>query len=408
VDNVERAKPFRVHPRVMTSHHGGRAPAQPSSDAQVQVSLRGPGELADALPYLLGFHPDDSVVLVALHGERGRFGGRMRVAIPAGAEAWPAVADQLADCLVAACTDREDRPDGALLYLCRDPGPDEDPAAVVEHLRPLARLLRTACGRREVPVYEALCVSAGRWWSYVCTGADCCPPEGTALAPPGTSQMAAAAAFTGLRVRGSLKEIEARLTPPEPAGSPEQERALDTACAALLPRMLRPDTAEEVRQETVALAGELVARFRAAAPAPAEPAPAADARDDGLLGEEEAARILLGLQDRQARDRAAEWMEGEEAEPALRLWRAVARRCVGGYAEHAAAPLTLAGWVAWSVGDEPTARVALGRALEADPDYVFAQLLCRACTEGLDPEPLRQCMREERRSRLGRAARPTA
>lgn len=390
----------------MTSHHGGPAAAHPLSDAQVQVSLNSPGELADALPYLLGFQPDDSVVLVALHGERGRFGGRMRVAIPAEPEAWTSIADQLAGCLVTASSARGDRPDGALLFLCRDPGPGEDGAAVVERLRPFAQLLRTACGEREVPVYEALCVSAGRWWSYVCPSADCCPPEGSALAPPGTSQMAAAAAFAGLRVRGSLKEIESRLAPPGTAAADGQEKALDAAYAALLPRMLRPGVAEEVREEAVALAGRLVARLRAAGTEPAgrgeqggkEAVAAADARDDGLVGAAEAAALIFGLQDRLTRDRAAEWMEGEDAEPALRLWRALARRCVGPYAHHAAAPLTLAGWVAWSVGDEPTARVALGRALDADPDYVFAQLLYRACNEGLDPEPLRQCMREERRS----------
>jgi hypothetical protein len=218
--------------------------------------------------------------------------------------------------------------------------------------------------------------------------------------------MAAAAAFAGLRVRGSLKEIESRLVPPA-AAEDGQEEALDAAYAALLPRMLRPGGAEEVREETLALAGRLVARLRAAGTGPAgraeksgvEAAAAADARDDALVGLAEAAAVVFGLQDRLTRDRAAEWMEGEDAEPALRLWRALARRCVGPYAHHAAAPLTLAGWVAWSVGDEPTARVALGRALDADPDYVFAQLLHRACNEGLDPEPLRQCMREERRSR---------
>ncbi len=388
----------------MTSHHGGRSAAQPLSDDQVQVSLRSPGELADALPYLLGFHPDDSLVLVALHGERGRFGGSVRVAIPADPEAWPWVADEVAGCLVAASAARDDAPDGALLYLCRDPGADEETGAVVERLRPLAQLLRTACGRREVPVFEALCIAAGRWWSYVCSGADCCPPEGTELARPGSSQMAAAAAFAGLRVRGTLKEIEARLAPHGTAMAEESERALDEACAALLPRMLRPGAVEEVREETVVLAGRLVARFHAAAADPGESVVAGDARDDGLLGGDEAARLILGLQDRLTRDRAAEWMEGEDAEPALRLWRAVARRCVGGFTEHAAAPLTLAGWVAWSLGDDPTARVALGRALEADPGYVFAQLLHRACNEGLDPEPLRQCMREERRSRRGQEA----
>ncbi|MDJ0463015.1 DUF4192 family protein, partial [Streptomyces sp. H27-C3] len=49
-----------------------------------------------------------------------------------------------------------------------------------------------------------------------------------------------------------------------------------------------------------------------------------------------------------------------------------------------------------STGDEPGARVALGLALQADPDYHFAQLLHQACNEGIDPEALRRCLRQER------------
>jgi hypothetical protein len=96
-------------------------------------------------------------------------------------------------------------------------------------------------------------------------------------------------------------------------------------------------------------------------------------------------------------------MEGDDAVPALRLWRALARRCVGPYREHAAAPLTLAGWVAWSTGDDLEAREALAMALGADPDYLFARLLHQACNEGLDPESIRRCLRAERVGRAGAA-----
>ncbi|MFD9203909.1 DUF4192 domain-containing protein, partial [Streptomyces anthocyanicus] len=133
----------------------------------------------------------------------------------------------------------------------------------------------------------------------------------------------------------------------------------------------------------------------------------ADLRDDELLGHEEAATLILGLQDRTTRDRAAEWMEGDEAGPALRLWRALARRCVGSYGEHAAAPLTLAGWVAWSSGDELEAREALAMALGADSGYLFARLLHQACNEGLDPESIRRCLRGERAGRVDREVLPS-
>ncbi|MDN3292682.1 DUF4192 domain-containing protein [Streptomyces ficellus] len=379
----------------MNKHHDTTGP----TDEQQQITLRGPAELADALPYMMGYHPTDSIVLVALHGDRGRFGGRVRLGIPRSPREWPPVAEQLAECLIEGCERRASRPEGIVVFLCQDPGEGETGRRVMERLRPLAQRLRTACGSLDVPVYEALCISDGRFWSYCCPDARCCPPEGNALALSGTSVMAAAAAYAGIQVRGSLREMEERLRPwrPTTAAAGEQLRALDTAGAALVPRILDTDGRDQVRAETLALAERLMKRLadggRAMDPA------AADAQDDASIAHEEAAEVILGLQDRETRDRAAEWMEGPEAAPALRLWRALARRCVGAYTEHSAAPLTLAGWVAWSTGDEPGARVALGLALEADAEYVFARLLHQACNEGLDPESLRRCLREERDAR---------
>lgn len=219
------------------------------------------------------------------------------------------------------------------------------------------------------------------------------PAEGNPLALPGTTVMAAAAAYAGIQMRGSLRDLEARLLPWDTPAAEEQERALDTAGAALVSRILDVRGRHQVAAETLALAQELIERLRRA---PAAPPGEADIGDDRLIGPEEAAAVVLGLQDRETRDRAAEWMEGREAEGALRLWRVLARRCVGSYVEHSAAPLALAGWVSWSTGDEPGARVALGLALRADPDYTFAQLLHQACNEGLDPETLRRCLRGER------------
>jgi hypothetical protein len=211
---------------------------------------------------------------------------------------------------------------------------------------------------------------------------------------PGTSVLAAAATYAGLQVRGSLKDLTARFLPWESTAALGQEVALDTASMALVPRILEDDSRAEVAEEALALARRIKDRFAAAFPVSGTRP--SDLRDDGLLENDEAATLILGLQDRTTRDRAAQWMEGDEAAPALRLWRALARRCVGPYREHAAAPLTLAGWVAWSMGDELEAREALAMALGADPDYLFARLLHQACNEGLDPESVRRCLRAER------------
>ncbi|MCP9205610.1 DUF4192 domain-containing protein [Streptomyces sp. NEAU-Y11] len=359
---------------------------------QDQVTLRSPAELADALPYVLGFHPDDSIVMIALHGPRGRFGGRLRLGIPGAPEEWPEICDQLAECLITSSQRRGERPDGIVLFLCQDPAAGESGLDTVERLRPLAQRLRVACGAMEVPVYEALCLSDGRFWSYVCPDQRCCPKEGVPLALPGTSVMAAAATFAGVHVRGSLREMEARLAPLVGPRAQGQEHALDVAAGELVPRILERADCATVRAETLILVGRMLDRLRSA-PAAADLC-GADLRDDRLLRDDEAAAVIIGLQDRVTRDWAARWMEGPDTEAALRLWRALARRCVGSYEEHAAAPLTLAGWVAWSGGDEPAARVALSLALKADPEYLFARLLHQACNEGLNPELLRRCLRQ--------------
>ncbi|MDT0266191.1 DUF4192 domain-containing protein [Streptomyces sp. DSM 44915] len=377
----------------MTQHSESIAPLTVTDN---QVTLSGPADLADALPYLLGYHPDDSIVLLGLHGAQGKLGGRVRLGIPADRENWPEAARQLAACLVESSAAHGARPDAAVLYLCQDPPEGGVPRETAERLRPLAQLLRTACGELEVPVCEALYVTQERFLSYSAPEGQ---PEGeevSALPREGSSPMAAAAAFAGVQVRGSLRELRARLTPLDGRVAVQQERGFDEVVAVLAPRMVGSRGEQElVRDEMMALTERLLDRFQRV-PAPRAPEPAAaDARDDALLTSTEAASLIVGLQDRMVRDLAAGWMEGPNAPVALRLWRALARRCVGTFEYHGAAPLTLAGWVSWSTGDDVSARVALARALELDPEYVFARLLYQACNEEVDPEPLRASLRRQ-------------
>ncbi|MFJ3890131.1 DUF4192 domain-containing protein [Streptomyces rubrogriseus] len=377
----------------------GATPESPADEHQ--VTLRTPAELADALPYLLGYRPEDSIVLAALRDRdgRGRFGGRARLGIPASPDDWAGAAGQLVHGLVTGSERRGVRPEQMVAYLCQEPRPGETGRKVMERLRPLAQKLRVECGALDIPVVEALCISDGRFWSYCCDEEACCPADGLPVGLPGTSVLAAAATYAGIQVRGSLTELRARMLPREHTTAAEQAAALDAAATTLVARILDAGGRAEVAEETLETAERIMRRL-AGAP-PVSGASAEDVRDDQLLGHDEAAALILGLQDRTTRDRAAAWMEGAEAAPAMRLWRALARRCVGPYGEHAAAPLTLAGWVAWSTGDELEAREALAMALGADPDYLFARLLHQACNEGLDPESIRRCLREGREDGQG-------
>lgn len=378
-----------------------------SSAQEAKVVLRSPDELAQALPFLMGYHPTDSIVLLALHGEHGRFGGRLRVKLsddPQDTAEWPGLARQLAECLVGGSARRGSRPSSIIAFLCRDPRVGERPSQVMERLRPLAQQLRVACGEMDVPVIEALCVSAGRWWSYCRPGADSTaqePDEGAPVAEAGRSVIAATAAYTGMPMPVPLRELESRLRPVEPPAL-EHETALDLACARLVPRMLDRGASASVTDRTVELARSALEDFLSV-PLVNDPV-RSDSRDDALLDHKDAAEMILGLQDHAARDRVVEWADPVRAGAAIRLWRALARRCAGPYAEHAAALLALTGWVAWCLGDEAEARVALGRALDLEPHCTFARLLQHAVAQGLDPDVVRHSLRNARRRRVLEAA----
>lgn len=381
-----------------TQHGESSIPA-----GDMKVVLHGPEDLAAALPFLMGYHPSDSVVLLALHGEHGRFGGRVRLGLPEEPQdpaEWPGLARQLAEGLVTGSVERGSRPSSIVAFLCRDPRVDERASEVMERLRPLAQQLRIACGALDVPVIEALCVSGGRWWSYCLPepgGAAQAPDEGVPIGGPGGTAIAATAAYHGIRMPVSLRELESRLRPVRPR-DPEHETALDLACARLVPRMLDRSAGAAVAQRTVELARGALNLF-ASVPLITDPVQS-DRRDDALLDHADAAEMILGLQDHAARDQVVEWADPARADAAIRLWRALARRCAGAYAEHAAALLALTGWVAWCSGDEAEAGVALGTALDLEPHCTFARLLQHAVGQGLDPDVVRRSLQSTRRRRI--------
>ncbi|MFF2354269.1 DUF4192 domain-containing protein, partial [Kitasatospora sp. NPDC058115] len=348
------------------------------------ITMRGPADMAEVLPYLLGFFPDDSIVAVGLQPPGLHQGGVIRLDIPESAEEWPAAAEETAALLVRLSERQDRRPVQVLLYLCQDPaGPPggRHGPPVSERLRPLAERLRQAFERRDVPVKESLCVSEGRWWSYLCTREGCCDPSGHPIRrTPGPGPVAVAATVAGLAPRGSRKEILAGLAPVGPPGAAALRGAFARAGAGPSPGR-RPSSD---RREHTALLDAVVAEFMAGA---------------SVLDEDRTARLLLALQDRTVRDRAAEYARPAELAPAQRLWRFLVTRCVPPYESCAAPPLTLLAWVSWVAGDTATARVVLGHTLRRHPSYLLAQLLYESLNGGFAPDTLLATVEAERRRR---------
>lgn len=332
------------------------------------VSLTDSAEIAAALPYLVGFHPHESLVLVALGGLTGnRVGLTVRADLPARADSAAVVAalarsiatDDPAGVVVAVVTESPDD---------REPLPGGDEVAGLPQ-RDVVHDAVVALAGLGIPVRDALLVRGGRWWSYDCPHPCCAPGAGEPL-PGGVSALAAAATATGQVVARDRAALEARIAPLDgPARAAVEEvtwRLVDRRA-----RAAREDPdAEAHRSWDAVLRAVRGCRPRAA----------------GRLPDREVAGVLWALADVRVRDRALTLALGDDAAAAELLWTECTRRAP---APMDAAPATLLAVSAWLRGDGAMANVALQRALDSRPTYTLARLLADGLAACLPPAELR-------------------
>jgi hypothetical protein len=347
----------------------------PDADPPLTVRLSDPGDVAAALPHLIGFRPRESLVAVSLRGATGRrLGLTARVDLPA-----PEHRRQVVGGLVRSLL--TDRPDAVLLVVVSEDADDPSLApsgtagvAELPH-RALVHEVLLAFDAAGVPVREVLLVRRGRWWSYDCDQPCCAPAAGTPL-PAGTSPLAAAAALTGQVVEGDRAALVRRIAPVGFLAAEGVLRACD-------------EVGDELTRRTADLGWDAVAdESWAAVLAAVEGAGPGSVR---RLSDREVARLAWGLRDVDLRDRALQLALGRSAAAAEAVWTELTRRSP---APLDAAPATLLAVTAWVRGDGAMANVALERALTSEPGYTFARLLRSALDMCLRPAEVRRLIRE--------------
>lgn len=353
-----------VAPRRQAGAMTTRFPRPPSPLHRIS----GPDELLQAVPYLLGFHPHDSLVLVGLTSDDpgpDPGGGRYRQLV------------------VTARLDLDDVVGAGLLEhtlrTLRDGGTDAvvgvvyDDTAVRDPDHPGGTLawggLAVELGEHAETVgcalVDVLLVAQGRWWSYDCLDEVCCPSTGRTV-PDTTSAFAAAATVAGVVALPSREALAAGL---DPVGAEARD--------ALLPLLERAEHAAVA----AVLDGQAGRRLRAVKRQIFAAARAADEAPGEALSDEDAARFLVALGEIELRDSV--WLAVDDGRLDGRvLWRDLARRAPGRYA---AAALFLFGWANWRAGNGALAGIAADRAVACDPDYSAADLLLAALTQGADP-----------------------
>ncbi|WP_439378244.1 DUF4192 domain-containing protein [Amycolatopsis lexingtonensis] len=311
---------------------------------RLPVDLRDPALLLTALPYLIGFRPARSAVLLGHRAPGGdRTGLVLRADIPRR-EDRARQARALAPRLAAG---RHTGVTVALIGGRRRSGSPPPHAGFIKHLE-------TALGEYGLPILHAL------WTPGITTNAPwaCYTDEDCAgrLPDPRATVVAAAATEAGQVVFDSRAELAALLDPRCPEALARR--------ADLLTRMSDPDDFDPV------------AEIRAALPRRRPPS------------DEEAVLLASALTIPEIRDACLSMAvppHGSTAREAERLWLTLVRELP---APERAEPAALLGYSAYLRGEGTFAGMALENALAADPSHVLADLLLKVLDRGMPPEQL--------------------
>ena len=358
--------PRRGERRAQSS--GGRdAGVAPDAGTAMERRIRiaSPASLLAVVPVLLGFEPDNSMVVIGIEEPGAEVKLTLRYDLPD-----PGLAPAVAGHAMSVLTAQRIQTAVAVGY-----GP--------EHLvSPVAAALRECAPKTGVTVTELLRAEDQRYWSYLCKDPACCPPEGK---PFDVTDHPAARAMAAERARvlASRDALAATVAPVTGAVAGQMRQATKEAeeqVARAIARAARSGRKASIRGliATVGLpaVSEGIRRYRGG----------------GRLEPEEAAWLTVVLRDFRVRDDAWSRMRPEHRQAHARLWTDLTRLAQPGYV---CAPASLLGFVAWQSGNGALANVALDRALEEDPHYSMAVLLWQAIDSGAPPSPARLPMTPE-------------
>lgn len=321
------------------------------------IRVTTPGDLIEAVPYLLGFHPAESLVVIGFDDIAAT---ARQVTIAARLDVGPDGVEPTAVGSLAAVLNRSGSSAVAAVLLS-----DRVTADPRRHrwVRDVLSVLTIALDQVGLRLLDALAANESRWWSLCCADLACCPPDGSPR-PAQSSTVPAEATYAGLVALPDRETLLAALD-----GAPDSIRA------ALLPALRRADTrfAELVRRTGLSRTrrNEHAALLRAAA----------ECESGVQLSPRRLARLGSALRDLEIRD--ALWLAIDNRTlPAERLLDQLHSRLPPPYR---AVPLFLLGWHLWRVGSGTLAAAAAERALQADPGCSAAQLLLEAVQAGMDP-----------------------
>jgi hypothetical protein len=340
--------------------------ALPLDDRPV-LRVRDQGELVAAVPAMLGFHPRESLVLMATGGRSGRrLGLTLRVDLPPPDH--PAHAEHVE--LVATSAVRGvllDDPAGAIAVVVSESGPARgDPPESPPHAL-LAGRVGLALDEQRLHVHALLwaerTAGGARWACYEPCGCAGVVPD------PAATPFVAAAVAEGRVVHADRAALEALVAPADAARIRRREELLIQAT--------------DGRFEG---GGSEIVVDPAAGRAVVDTAIADAAAGRLALSDSRVVALATALGMAEVRAAALRHCAGARAAAAEQLWAALTRETPD---PEAAEPATLLAASALLRGDGALANIALDRAERAWPGHAFSRLVRSAAEAGLRPSLVR-------------------
>ena len=294
------------------------------------MQISSPRELLASIPHMLGFHPTNSVVVVAFDADEVVAAVRADIEVVRTAMISP---------LIATLKDIDE----AFLAIVYFASSQE---ATTDWQDELAQLI-------EHSVLDSLLVTPTHWRSLLCEDVECCPREGHVLDDAATS-LDAFLVFNGSAPFRSREELVSSLQPV----------TRDEGESDAIRQAFAQETSLSAEHEHLGL----IEVF-------------ASGREPTI---EDIARLCVAIDDFHIRDAL---LRSCYDDPHIRSVLKIALHShIAIVPESLVAPAaTLLAGCAWLDGNGVLANVAVARALEVDPDYSLAQLLDRALTHGVPP-----------------------
>lgn len=317
--------------------------------------ITSPTDLLALVPSVLGFHPEESLVLVVTEGEGGNLHARVDLAHADDDEALAAIRSLLK---AVTCT----RARGvALIAYSRDEFLAEE----------MVDLFIEQLEAREVEVVCAIRADGERWYSLDCA-TTCCPEEGVPYdltSHPITAQ----AVLEGRVTYDSRSDLAASLVGTDLDGLDDVAEAAEEAARRLTGAGRRPLGQEIPGGARAHLMAEgLWVRDRVRR----------YAKTGEPLDNAEVGRMLAALVSIEVRDVAWAEMTRFDAKTHVELWRDVVRRTPP---DLLAPPAALLAFAAWLAGDGALAWCAVERCQDAEPGYTMAGLVSQALAGAVHP-----------------------